>query len=81
MCLHKLLYDINIHKDSEKRFKSQQHKNLGKGTNMNHPAKRKLQQNYPVQGGNKLMKIMEGKIRDLRKGTLKCWGCGEEHAL
>jgi len=48
---------------------------------MNHPAKRKLQQNYPVQGGNKLMKIMEGKIRDLRKGTLKCWGCGEEHAL
>jgi hypothetical protein len=45
------------------------------------PAKSVYHQNFPSQSGNKPFKETPSKIDNMKRETLKCWSCGEEHLL
>jgi hypothetical protein len=48
---------------------------------MSLPSRSVYQQNFPSHSGNKPLGAAPSKNDNMKRETLKCWGCGDEHLL
>jgi hypothetical protein len=65
----------------KKGFKSSRFENYRKYSRRSLPMRSVYQKNFPSKSGNKNFKTAQGKMDNLKKEPLKCWGCGEDHKL